>query len=163
MPNSLNRYAVVLLVEDQEEDVLLIRLAFKHLGIPNPVYVVRDGDEAVHYLEGVGKFANRDEYPLPSLVLLDLKLPRRNGFDVLKWIRNQESLAALRVIVLTNSELKEDVNYAYYLGANSFMTKPTEFNEFVAEVEILARHWLSISRAPDVFRPFPQKSLRGKH
>src|SRR6185436_19786504 len=102
--------AVILLAEDREDDVLLIRKAFERAHIPNPLYVVNDGEEVIAYLKGEGKFSNRAEYPLPDLVLLDLKMPRVNGFEVLAWIRQQPTLSSLRVLVLTSASEMRDVN-----------------------------------------------------
>src|SRR6185312_5104029 len=116
-------HAVILLVEDEEDYVLLIRRAFAQAKIPNPLQVVWNGEEAIWYLNGVGKYSNRAEYPLPDLILLDVKMPRVNGFEVLKWIRQQPGLAALRVLMLTSSDQIRDINEAYRLGANSFMVK----------------------------------------
>src|SRR5258705_8683596 len=112
--------AVILLAEDREDDIALIRKAFARAYVLNPLQVVRDGEEAIAYLSGEGKYSNRAEYPLPDLLLLDLKMPRIDGFEVLKWIREQPGLSALRVVVLTSSEDIRDVNVAYRLGANSF-------------------------------------------
>src|SRR6266481_5304479 len=112
---------VILLAEDDEDDILLVQCAFKEAGIINPLHVVRDGNEAIAYLKGVGRYTNRVEYPLPSLLLLDLKMPHTNGFEVLQWIRSEPNLRALRVIVLTSSAELCDVNEAYHLGANSFL------------------------------------------
>src|SRR5215470_13170805 len=105
--------SVILLAEDREDDILLVRRSFARAYISNPLQVVRDGVEVISYLEGEGKFANRDEYPLPDLLLLDLKMPRMDGFEVLKWIRTQAGLSTLRVVVLTSSERIRDVNIAY--------------------------------------------------
>ena len=91
---------VVLLVEDNEEDVILLRRAFLRARVLNPLLVVRDGEEAIYYLEGSGRYANRMEFPSPSVVLLDLNLPGIGGFDVLRWVRNQPGLRKLRVVVL---------------------------------------------------------------
>src|ERR1051326_7062364 len=115
--------SVILLAEDREDDVLLIRRAFNKANLLNPLHVVQDGEEAIAYLKGEGQYANRAEYPLPSLLLLDLKMPRKNGFEVLQWIRQQPSLSALRVVVLTSSSEIQDVNMAYRLGSNSFLVK----------------------------------------
>src|SRR5437016_14158370 len=102
--------AIILLAEDREDDVLLIRKAFSKANISNPLQVVRDGEEAIAYLSGEGKYSNRDEYPLPDLFLLDLKMPGKDGFDVLRWVRQQTGLSALSVVVLTSSEDMRDVN-----------------------------------------------------
>src|ERR1043166_2138473 len=109
MPNR----GVILLAEDNEDDVLLIQRAFRQVGLLTPPYVVRDGEEAIAYLKGAGHYANRDRYPFPELLLLDLKMPRKNGFDVLGWIRSDLGLSPLRVVVLTTSEDLRDVNEAY--------------------------------------------------
>src|SRR5262249_7704465 len=101
---------VILLAEDREDDILLITEAFSRAWIDNPIQVVRDGEEAINYLDGKGKYAVRSEYPLPTLLLLDLKMPRADGFDVLQWIRSQPSLSNLVVVVLTSSEDIRDVN-----------------------------------------------------
>src|SRR4051794_24168262 len=113
--------ALILLAEDDEDHVLLVRRAFNQARILNPLHVVRDGEQAIAYFKGVGIYANRDEYPLPGLFLLDLKMPRTSGFEVLDWVRSQPSLKALRVIVLTTSADMKDVNRAYQLGATSFL------------------------------------------
>jgi len=144
--------ALILLVEDQEEDILLIRRAFKKANFINTLQVVRDGEEAIAYLKGAGKYRNRDEYPLPALVLLDLKLPRLDGLEVLKWIRGQPGLSTLRVVVLTASQRIQDVNAAYQMGANSFLVKPVEFDNFVSVVNALQGYWLWLDKAPEISR-----------
>lgn len=144
---------VILLVEDNEDHVMLIRHGFKHANLVNPLQVVRDGDEAIAYLKGDGKYANRAEYPLPTLILLDLKMPRKNGFEVLEWIRQQPGLNTLRVVVLTTSEEMRDVNRAYGLGANSFLVKPVDFRDFVQLSQAIKGYWLWLSKAPESFRP----------
>src|SRR2546430_816526 len=114
-------HALILLVEDREDDVILVRRAFGKANVLNPMHVVRDGAEAIAYLKGEGKYSNRAEYPLPELLLLDLKMPGTDGFEVLKWMRQQPGLQNLRVVVLTSSDQMRDVNTAYQLGANSFL------------------------------------------
>ena len=145
--------AVILLAEDREDDILLIRKAFQQAFINNPLQVVRDGEEAIAYLSGEGKYSNRSEYPLPELMLLDLKMPRMNGFEVLEWIRRQPSLSSLRVVVLTASDLMRDVNTAYKLGANSFLVKPVDFEDVVHMGKFLTTYWLRLSKTPETSRP----------
>ena len=145
--------ALFLLVEDAETDAILIRRAFVKGNIVNPLQVVNSGDQAIAYLKGEGIFANRAEYPLPELVLLDLKLPGIDGFQVLRWIRQQPELKALRVVVLTSSDRIQDVNLAYQLGANSFLVKPVDFERFVEISQALKGYWLWLSRAPELSRP----------
>lgn len=151
--------AVILLAEDEEDYVLLIRKAFAQAKIPIVLQVVSDGREAMWYLEGVGKYRNRDEYPLPDLLLLDLKLPRYNGFEVLSWIREQPGFSALRVLVLTSSDRVKDVNEAYRLGANSFLVKPYDFNDLAYLGQLIHDFWLEASQSPEAFRP-PKKGSR---
>ena len=143
----------ILLVEDREDDVLLIGRAFAAAKLTTPLHVVRDGEEAIEYLEGVGKYSNRAEYPLPQLVLLDLKMPKMGGIEVLRWIKRQPQLKALRVIVLTSSEDISDVNEAYEVGANSFLVKPLEFINYPAMLQTLSKFWLHESQAPALERP----------
>ncbi len=152
----MSESALFLLVEDNKDDVLLIRRAFDKAKVMNPLQVANSGEEAIAYLSGSGKFANRAEYPLPALVLLDLKMPRVDGFDVLRWIRLQPSLSTLRVIILTSSDEMRDVNTAYKLGANSFLIKPVDFERFVEISQALAGYWLWMDKAPDTYRPPPE-------
>jgi CheY-like chemotaxis protein len=153
MAKFMAEHAVILLAEDEEDYVLLIRRAFAQAKIPNPLHVVWNGQEAIAYLKGEGKYANREEYPLPDLFLLDLKMPRVNGFEVLKWLRSEPGLAPLRVLVLTSSEELRDVNEAYKLGANSFLVKPLDFQDFTQLSRLIQEFWLKASKTPETFRP----------
>ena len=151
--------ALILLVEDREDDILLIRKAFERTSTNNPLQVVRDGEEAISYLAGDGKFSNRAEYPLPWLILLDLKMPRVDGFEVLKWIRKQPGFSSLIVVVLTSSEQIRDVNRAYQLGANSFMVKPLDFQNIVEMSRVIQQYWLQHNQFPEVERQPRVKSV----
>ena len=152
--------AVILIAEDREDDVLLIRRCLTRAHIFNPIQVVRNGDEVIAYLKGEGKFASRDEYPLPSLLLLDLKMPGTDGFQVLRWVRQQPGLKALRVIALTSSEDIRDVNHAYECGANSFLVKPMDFENSVEIGKFIKDYWLAKARAPAISRPPALINLR---
>jgi len=143
---------IIMLAEDLEDDILLIRTAFRNGHISNPLHVVRDGEEVLSYLKGEGNYANRVEYPLPDLLLLDLKMPRMDGFQVLRWIREQPGLQNLRVVVLTSSDQLRDVNEAYKLGANSFLVKPLEFENFTETTKMLKRYWLCMDKSPSASR-----------
>jgi CheY-like chemotaxis protein len=143
----MNDSATILLAEDREEDVILIQKAFERGKIRNPLAVVRHGEEAISYLAGIGRFSDRQRYPFPVLVLLDLKMPRVDGFDVLRWIKRQPALAAVRVVVLTSSEDIRDVNLAYQLGATSILVKPLDFNSTGAMTETILDYWLGINMA----------------
>ena len=149
----MSDHAVILLVEDREDDILLIRRAFKKAFLNNPLFVVRDGEEAIDYLRGEAKYSNRKEFPLPDLLLLDLKMPRVDGFGVLKWLRQQPGLSSLRVVVLTSSDYISDVNRAYELGANSFMVKPLDFENFLELSRVMTNYWLQLSKTPQISRP----------
>ena len=149
--------SVILLAEDREDDILLVRRSFAKAFINNPLQVVRNGEEVIAYLEGEGVYANRDEYPLPDLLLLDLKMPRMDGFEVLKWIRQHPSVRNLPVVVLTSSDRMRDVNIAYQLGANSFLVKPMDFENFVEMSRFLSGFWLKFSQPPQTSRP-PRKN-----
>jgi len=148
---------VILLADDCDDDVQIVRRALRMAGIDLPLQVVSDGEEATAYLNGEGKFANRAEYPLPDLFLLDLKMPLKNGFEILQWVRKHPTLAPLRTIVLTTSDEVKDVNRAYALGANSFLTKPLDFLDFRDTLQVMINYWLTKARAPDVSRPPRQK------
>jgi CheY-like chemotaxis protein len=143
---------VILIVEDNEIDLLRLRRAFAKAKVLNPLFSVQTGEEGIEYLKGVGRYADRDEYPLPDLVLLDLKLRGMNGFQVLEWIRQQPGLNSSRVVVLTGSTALDDINLAYQLGANSFLVKPMDFESFVQIAGAIAGYWVWISEAPETSR-----------
>ncbi len=149
----MSETAVILIVEDREDDVILMRKAFSKAALQNPIQIVRDGEETLAYLSGAGKYASRDEYPLPALILLDLKLPRMDGFEVLTWIRKQEGIRGLPVVVLTSSNQLRDVNRAYELGANSFFVKELDFQNSVDLTRLLERYWLQKALKPETSRP----------
>ena len=132
----------ILLAEDNEDHVLLIKRAFLQARLLNPIQVVGDGVEAIAYLNGSGKYADRAAYPMPGLLLLDLKMPNKDGFQVMEWIRSQPALRDLRVVVLTTSDHIFDVRRAYELGANSFLTKPVELRDFVQLGPAIKGFWV---------------------
>jgi CheY-like chemotaxis protein len=138
----------ILQVEDEANDVFLLQRAFIQVGIANPVQVATDGQMAIDYLSGLGPFADRLKHPIPGLVLLDLKLPRRSGREVLEWIRAQPGLTRLVVIVFTSGQYVGDVTLAYELGANSFIIKPTDFSQYVEVARLLKGWWLRFNQFP---------------
>lgn len=141
---------VVLLVEDNVDDVILIERAFEKARIVNPLRVVGDGDEALDYLGGRGKYNDRAAYPLPAFVLLDLKLPRRSGLDVLTWMRSEPCVKRIPVIVLTSSRESVDVDRAYELGVNSYLCKPVAFDALLEMVQTLNVYWLLFNERPSM-------------
>lgn len=146
----MREVGAILLVEDDPDDVVLISRALRNAKIANPVHEVADGDEAIAYLSGADRFADRNSHPLPVLVLLDLKLPRRDGFEVLRWIRAQPGLRRLPVVVLTSSRETVDVNRAYDEGANAYLVKPVTFDALLELVRGVDAFWLVLSERPEV-------------
>lgn len=120
------------MVEDSETDAWLMQKAFEKADITVPLSWLKDGAEAIQYLSGAGKYHNRVQHPLPTVILLDLKMPGRDGFDVLAWLKCQDGLKRLFVSVLSSSARREDINRAYDLGANYFMVKPSSLTELAA-------------------------------
>lgn len=137
----------ILLVEDDENDVFFLKHAFETAGIVNPVLVVPDGQQAIDYLTGAGVYADRNRFPIPFLILLDLKLPIRVGIDVLRWIHEQPELQTLLVVVLTSSADQKDVEECYRLGARSFLVKPLSVAERLAMAHAIKRYWLELNQS----------------
>lgn len=139
--------STVLLVEDDPDDAELISHAFGKAGIVNPVITVDDGDEAIHYVQGRLAYADRRRFPVPSLILLDLKLPRRSGFEVLEAIRATEATRRVPVVVLTSSSQEDDIRRAYDVGANSYLVKPVGRDALVAMVQALDAFWMKLNQS----------------
>jgi len=133
-------HATILLVEDDSTDVFLLRRAFQKAGMENRLEVVSDGEQAVAYLAGEGRYADRDRHPLPSLVLLDVKLPRKSGFEMLRWLRQQPHFRALPVVMLTSSGRAADIGRAYDAGATVYHIKPSGLDELVELARTLNAH-----------------------
>jgi DNA-binding response OmpR family regulator len=141
---------VVLLVEDDPADVLMVRRAFSLSRLPGAIQVVHDGEEAMRYLSGEGPYGDRALHPVPSLILLDLKLPRRSGLEVVSWLRAQPLLRRLPVIMLTSSDQPKDVVAAYEAGANAYHVKPPGVEEVVRTIQALHEYWLTRVTRPDL-------------
>lgn len=139
----------ILLAEDEQNDVFLIKRAFQKAQLLNPIRVVPDGQEAISYLRGDGHYADRESFPLPTLVLLDLKMPRLGGFDVISWVRQQPGLKRLPLVVLTSSKDGPDINRAYELGANTYLVKPVEFDGLVEMMKNLSLYWFIMAEHPE--------------
>jgi CheY-like chemotaxis protein len=139
---------MILLVEDDPDDVALIQRAFQRAGSTAPMNVVQDGEEAVAYLSGTGEYGDRASHPMPVLVLLDLKLPRRSGLDVLRWLRAEPALRRLPVVVLTSSRESADVGKAYDCGANSYLVKPVSPDQTRQLAHALGLYWLQLNEPP---------------
>jgi len=142
------RSGIMLLVEDNPDDVELTLLAFEQSKIVNDIVVAKDGQEALDYLFATGNQTGRDPALLPEVVLLDLKLPKVDGLDVLKRMRANERTRRLPVVVLTSSKEEQDVLRSYDLGANSYVQKPVDFAEFIEAARHLGLYWLVLNEAP---------------
>jgi two-component system response regulator len=141
---------IILLVEDNPDDVELTLRAFKQNNILNKVVIARDGVEALDYLMGTGIHAGRDVKDLPVVTLLDLKLPKMDGLEVLKRIRSSEMTKLLPVVILTSSNEENDIISGYKLGANSYIRKPVDFTQFVDAIKSLGLYWLVWNEPPPV-------------
>jgi CheY-like chemotaxis protein len=146
----------VLLVEDESTDAFLMQRCLRKAGVVNPIRVVRNGREAMHYLQGSGRFADRNKFPVPCLVLLDLKLPFVMGIDVLKWIRQQPEIAPI-VLILTSSAAEADTSAAYRLGANGYLVKPSRADTLVDMAKAIKDFWLTHNTPPPCLSPAEQR------
>ncbi len=144
----------ILLVEDDSNDILFVQRAFSRVNATYPIQVVKDGDAAIEYLEGRGSYCDRGRYPIPSLILLDLKLPRRSGIEILSWIRQQPGIRRIPVVVLTSSRESVDLERAYDLGVNSYLVKPVQFGALSAMIQMIDAYWLKLNEYPP---PLPIK------
>jgi two-component system response regulator len=139
---------IILLVEDNPDDVALTLRALKKNNIANRVVVTRDGEEALEYLTASGRYAERSPSDLPEVILLDLKLPKVSGLEVLRAIRGNPQTRLLPVVVLTSSSEEQDVLASYGLGANSYIRKPVDFDQFMESVRTLGLYWLVLNQSP---------------
>lgn len=142
------QHFTILHVEDDPNDVLLVERAIKKANSPAVLRAVADGEMALAYLKGENSFADREQYPLPDLILLDLKMPRKSGLEVLSWIRQQPELKRLLVVVFTSSKHDQDINRAYELGANSYLVKPVGFDSLLETIKQIHRYWGHLNQAP---------------
>jgi CheY-like chemotaxis protein len=145
----LRERETVLLAEDNEDEILLMRRALTKIGYAGRFQIVTDGEEALDYLRADGKYADRTQYPVPSLFVTDLKMPRKNGFDVLRWLNAHPERAIIPIIVLSSSAQEEDIRLAYRLGANSYFVKPSDFTA-LQELIVEILHYWSLCERPMV-------------
>jgi CheY-like chemotaxis protein len=139
----------VLHVDDDSSDILLMQQACRRAGVNLHLHSVNDAESAIAYLSGAGMYADREHHPLPSLILLDLKMPRKSGFDVLNWIRTQKGLRGLPVVIFTASNQEEDIRKAYDTGANSYLVKPVGIHTLIEMVKLIHAYWLDSNHAPE--------------
>jgi CheY-like chemotaxis protein len=139
----------ILLADDDPNDVFFFARALSKFGFPAAgLKVVNDGEAAISYLSGEGPYADRSEHPLPALVFLDLKMPRKTGMEVLAWLRGQPGLMSLPVVVLTSSKHAIDIEEAYRLRANSYLIKPVRVEELVEMLKTAVTYWLTMNKTP---------------
>jgi CheY-like chemotaxis protein len=131
----------ILLLEDEDADVFLMQRAFSKNGIKNPLIILRDGQEGIEYMQGKGKFEDRALYPLPKVIILDLKMPRKNGLEFLSWMRDHPHLRVIPTILLSSSREDSDVAKAYDLGVNTYFVKPGNYQQLVKLVRTMHDYW----------------------
>lgn len=149
--------ATILMIEDESTDAALMQRAFEKARVLNPIVHLVNGDEALAYLAGVEKYANRIEYPLPALILLDLKMPGMTGLQLLQWMRTNRDVRRIPVVVLTGDDAPATVNAAYELGANSYLVKPGDPKEIVRLVELIQRYWMELNQPPPLVMQAAEK------
>lgn len=143
----MNEKQTILLVDDSENDLFFMQRAFKKAEFNQPLQMVHNGEEAIAYLNGDGPYSDRNKFPLPAVMLLDLNMPMKNGFDVLAWRRTQPAFKRLSVVILTASMRQEDVERAFDLGANSYLVKPSTMEDLPTMMQCL-RNWLQYNHFP---------------
>jgi len=134
---------LIMLVEDSDDERAMMRFAFKKAGVRNPVREVHNGAEAIAYLSGEGEYADRERYPLPCLIITDLKMPGVDGFELLEWLNSQPELAKVPRLVISNSLIENDRKRAHELGACAFFVKPGQFDELIKTVAEMNEDWIS--------------------
>ena len=147
MNQRLGKYTI-LLVEDNPDHAFLAKEGLNKSGFENLINVVEDGQEALDYLFRQGKYTDSEQYPMPELILLDIKLPKKTGIEVLKEIKTHEELKKIPIIMLTSSKRDEDIVDSYAYGANSYITKPMNFNEFTKAMMDLQLYWYTVNTLP---------------
>jgi len=138
----------VLLVEDTEDELFLFKKACERARVTFSLQVARDGEQAIAYLSGQGDYSDREKYPMPTLVILDINMPSVSGFEVLRWIRANPNAKQLIVVMFTTSSAESDVSHAYALLANSYLVKPVNVSTLVDTVSTLEKYWLNMNLAP---------------
>ena len=144
----MNMDRCVLVAEDDENDSFFLQRAFTKAEVKNPLYFVHDGQQAIEYLSGEGKYSDRQHYPLPCLMMLDLKMPHRTGMEVLLWMQNQKQLQSIPVIVFSSSLDPVEMETAYQRGASAFVSKPYNSHERIELIKTIRAFWLTFNQLP---------------
>ena len=151
LPENENE-ELVLIAEDNPDEATLIRRAIDKAGITAPVRILTDGEQVLLYLEGRGAYADRRANPQPTLIILDLKMPRKSGFEVLEWLQEHREYSVVPTVVMSSSSIDKDVQKAYQLGANTYFIKPTTFEELVGTMKALSEYWTKARRPESAMR-----------
>ena len=146
----MHRQCTILIVDDDENDIFFVQRAFTEINVHCVFQILKNGQEVVDYLSGNGEYADREKYPLPMMILMDLKMPIMDGFQVLAWLRNRPGLKVIPTIVFSSSDIPADITRAYELGANSFMTKSVTYDGLLLKLQTLSQYWLEYCKHPQV-------------
>ncbi len=138
----------ILIAEDDDNDALFLKRTFEKVGITTPIQIVHDGEEAILYLGAEGKYADRDQYPFPRLVMTDIKMPKRDGFEVLQWVKRHPECHIIPIIVWSSSAMGSDVAKAYQLGANCYFKKPSSPDAWNDAIELIFKFWNAAEKPP---------------
>jgi two-component system response regulator len=145
-------YKNILLIEDNQDDIELTIRAFRKNNLKNEIIVIKDGEKAVEYINGTGEYIERDQNKQPAVILLDLKLPKVDGIEILRQIKSNPRMKVIPVVILTSSLEEKDISNGYSFGANSYIRKPVDFNKFQEVVQYLGIYWLLLNELPRELR-----------
>lgn len=144
------RQSTILIVDDDENDIFFVKRAFTEIDVHCTFHILKNGQEVVHYLEGRSPYESREKFPLPMMILMDLKMPVMDGFEVLAWVRARPGIKVIPTIIFSSSDLPADITRAYELGANSFMTKSITYDGLLLKLQTLSKYWLEHCKHPMV-------------
>src|SRR5688572_9131507 len=146
----MHRSCTILIVDDDENDIFFVKRAFTEINVHCTFQMMKNGQDTIDYLAGIGEYANRRKYPLPMMILMDLKMPIMDGFQVLAWLRARDGIKVIPTVVFSSSDLPQDITRAYELGANSFMTKSVTYDGLLLKLQTLSQYWLEHCKHPQV-------------
>ena len=144
----MDRNLTILIAEDNQDDAFFLERACRKIGLKNPVQILTDGAEVIDYLKAAGKYENRSEYPFPSVMFIDVKMPRVNGFEVLKWLQENQHCKVIPTMMFSSSEQPEDVDRAYQLGANAYLVKPNLIEHLHTKLRLAQQFWAECAKPP---------------
>lgn len=147
---KIRKQISILLVEDDSNDILIIKSAIHKIKFNVLLKIIENGEDAIAYLSGDGQYNDRTQFPIPNLILIDLKLPRKSGHEILEWLGNQKELKRIPKIVLSSSLRSIDINRAYDLGVNSYLAKPSSFDSWLNIIKNIQSYWVQLNEYPDV-------------